>query len=44
MLTLGIDQAKVFTNSVEIKRGLPEQIESLLDHNVVEQQNELIQM
>lgn len=40
----GLDQAKIFTNSVETKERLPSQIESLYNPEMVDKHIELIQM
>lgn len=42
VLAQGLEQAKVFTNSVELTSGLPDKITSLYNEAFVEKQNELI--
>lgn len=42
VLAQGFEQAKVFTNSVELTSGLPDNITSLYNEAFVEKQNELI--
>lgn len=44
VLVGGLNQAKIFTNSVETKEGLPSQIESLYDPDTVDKHIELVQM
>ncbi|KAK7605452.1 hypothetical protein V9T40_007310 [Parthenolecanium corni] len=44
VLVGGLNQAKIFTNSVETKEGLPSQIESLYDADTVDKHIELVQM
>lgn len=44
VLVGGLNQAKIFTNTVEVQQELPSQIQSLYDLETVEKHIELVQM